>query len=752
MNKKIKIFVASSGELIDERQRVNAIVDQVRKYREDLEFDTVKWETDVEGGTFDGPIQDRINKELLDCDILLFLIGKRLGKYSLQEFYESRKQRKKIFVYFKHPITIESPDEIEGITEVMEFKKKLEQENRTLYTHFRNTDQLQNVITKDLNLYLNNAYPRVVTNEPSKVSATSTPVPPPRPDNFKEVKDHLGKYGMYYLGLAVALFLFIDVTSFFNSYRNMVRIPKGTYTVGRPANTPFMDVLENNKGYISKDDKVLDCNVTNYTPTEGFYISKFEVTNKEYKAFLAALEEQGIDQSNRIPYWYSVLDTSSLRTTDPARYQRLTKYLNDEMPVLGVSYNDALAFAEWKGMALPTPEQWEVAARHNQDSLTLYPWGNSFEQGVCHTEENRAGNGYPLPVNSPEIGLTGEIFGLIGNADEWVYSDSTLTSAEIRGGNYADPGELFGIIHNKVVVEKNDVSKRPYYLTGFRLAVPFSLAINKDLSNMVKFDAKIYPLGFKITSPILKSIEDPSEFNLYVLFNEFIFSEPVAEPFELNYSFYIDKYEVTFDSYNKFYNYLIKNPEQRRENFADYQIPDLIKRSEYQVSSDENPVCGLGWNIANHYLEWVGKQLPSKREMLIAMAGPENNLYPWGDDWINECCIGKKNQGEDLVVPADTTLVNPKNKEGCESWTGAYHLVGNVNEWLLEANPEDDNYAFYAGSSWNDNCMYWGWNFVTNVETKKLNPESTSSAEFGFRGVKRSPKRLTWKLYELLFL
>jgi len=98
-----------------------------------------------------------------------------------------------------------------------------------------------------------------------------------------------------------------------------------------------------------------------YLPT--YYIGKYPVTVEEYRVFV---QETG----------YRTKYTGSLKGIG-------------NHPVMNVTWHDALAFAHWKGMSLPSEAEWEKAARGTDGRI--YPWGNEWQSGVANTDEYWSG-------------------------------------------------------------------------------------------------------------------------------------------------------------------------------------------------------------------------------------------------------------------------------------------------------------------------------------------------------------------------
>lgn len=139
---------------------------------------------------------------------------------------------------------------------------------------------------------------------------------------------------------------------------------------------------------------------------EAYEISRHEITNAQYKKFVE-------DTRRPKPRGYEGEDTWSDETLN-----------GDSQPVVGVTWFDAQAFAEWLGGSLPSEAQWERAARSTD--ARKYPWGNSApnpEQANFARRYNQ-----PTPVGQFPKGASVEgVEDLAGNIWEWCMDEFDAT-------------------------------------------------------------------------------------------------------------------------------------------------------------------------------------------------------------------------------------------------------------------------------------------------------------------------------------
>ncbi|MDD5626724.1 MAG: formylglycine-generating enzyme family protein [Patescibacteria group bacterium] len=127
---------------------------------------------------------------------------------------------------------------------------------------------------------------------------------------------------------------------------------------------------------------------------DAFYMDVYEVTNAQYKKFMDATGHKTTPE-----YWnYPVLN-------------------GPDHPVVGVSWYDAKAYAEWAGKRLPTEAEWEKAARGGLVGKR-YSWGDTLTYDDVYVYSGLGKPQLTFPVGSFAPNGYG-LYDMAGNAYEW---------------------------------------------------------------------------------------------------------------------------------------------------------------------------------------------------------------------------------------------------------------------------------------------------------------------------------------------
>ncbi len=224
----------------------------------------------------------------------------------------------------------------------------------------------------------------------------------------------------------------------------------------------------------------------NLAEVEPAYLDRYCVTNEQFQQFIDA---GGYEQ---LEFWHeealpALLDFVDQTGAPGARYWHEGTYPHGEgrLPVVGISWYEAWAYARWVGKRLPTDAEWTKAGAWPVESSPgriaqrRYPWGESFDVRRAHLYGS--GNQGPVPVDEFPGGTSvGGIHQLIGNVWEWTTTplvelgDPTLHVSEsvisIRGGAFDTYFENQATCHYQS--GEHPLSRRPNI--GFRLALPMS--------------------------------------------------------------------------------------------------------------------------------------------------------------------------------------------------------------------------------------------------------------------------------------
>jgi formylglycine-generating enzyme required for sulfatase activity len=172
--KTLNLFLASSNDLKEERDAIDLMIAKENEHleKDSIRLKVVRWE-DMLQSCQPTSFQDSINEQLYSCDIFVVIFGRRIGKFTLEEFeiaYDRLKNNQKpnyLFVFFKTGIVMDDQCE-EDYVEVIQFKKKIKLYEQ-IYKTYDTIDSLKLNLKEQLNLIT----PCFIENSPS-----STDCPP----------------------------------------------------------------------------------------------------------------------------------------------------------------------------------------------------------------------------------------------------------------------------------------------------------------------------------------------------------------------------------------------------------------------------------------------------------------------------------------------------------------------------------------------------------------------------------------------
>jgi eukaryotic-like serine/threonine-protein kinase len=172
---------------------------------------------------------------------------------------------------------------------------------------------------------------------------------------------------------------------------------------------------------------------------KDYWIDQHEVTNRQFKAFV----DQGGYQKRE--YWKIdfVRDGQHLSWDEAMALFRDSagrpgpkgwvqgEYPNgqDDLPVTGISWYEAAAYAEFSGKSLPTIYHWNRAAGPFSASF-IVPASNFGGAGV-------------VPVGSKQDMSPWGNYDMAGNVKEWIWTEAEAGKRYVLGGGWDEPTYMF---------------------------------------------------------------------------------------------------------------------------------------------------------------------------------------------------------------------------------------------------------------------------------------------------------------------
>jgi iron(II)-dependent oxidoreductase len=182
----------------------------------------------------------------------------------------------------------------------------------------------------------------------------------------------------------------------------------------------------------ASDDDEEVCDVRR---VEAMFLDRYPITNRQYLEFVEAggYEQMSIWDPQ---IWTAVFDFVDATGAPGPRFWRQGRYPRgeDELPVVGVSWYEAAAYARWVGKRLPTEAEWvkagswPVPLSDKKQWQRKFPWGDTMDRERCNLWGS--GPGKVVAVGEFSSGVSvGGVYQLIGNVWEWTSGNFGATES-----------------------------------------------------------------------------------------------------------------------------------------------------------------------------------------------------------------------------------------------------------------------------------------------------------------------------------
>ncbi len=138
-------------------------------------------------------------------------------------------------------------------------------------------------------------------------------------------------------------------------------------------------------------------------------------------------------------------------------------------------------------------------------------------------------------------------------------------------------------------------------------------------------------------------------------------------------TFWIDKYEVTNQQYQKF----VDATGHRQPG-----PPSRYARKFEALRSPAQPVTYVSWGDAEAFCKWKGKRLPTEKEWEKAVRGSDGRTWPWGEG-MEGFPANFDGEGDGYLVTAPVGSF-PADQSVYGVYDGAGNLMEWVEDWYIE--------------------------------------------------------------------